>query len=973
MKVFTHTRLMKPSILSLAVAFAIHGGAIAQETAPPAEASEVPAGAATGSDSSLGEVVVTGSRIANTEYGQPTPVTVVGEEQLARDAKVSIGDSIREMPAVGTSSSPNNGVGNNNIVGGITGLDTVNLRQLGTNRTLVLLDGQRVVQSNITGVVDLGTIPSILVQRVDVVTGGASAAWGSDAVAGVVNLVLNKKFDGFRSSVEYGDTFESDHESQRIQLASGVGFAEDRGRAIFGANYMRSPDTVFAYQRDWNKYRNLILNPAYTPTNSEPRLIHADNTGLSQATNGGLIQGPACLTALVNGACGSPNPLYNLRFEGREATPVPFNPGHVTAGNSVYGDAETDYPATNPLAVPYRSINLFGYTHFDITDTLRASVQINYGETVARNNSTPATWYGNLPISVQNPYLPQSIRDTMTGLGLSSINIGTTSIGNLTKGQYSLDGFVNNTVGVPVSEQTRELMRGVVSLDGRIGTDWTWNAYYQRGETNTRVETQSNVVTQRYRYAVDAVRAPNGQIVCRATLAGDPAAAGCVPLNVIGEGNATPEAIRYVNVRPGENWEEIVPTQDVVALSAQGTLPFGLPAGDMSMAFGGEYRREEAEITTDAGAAARQYFFANFRPFSGKYDVKEAFVEVDVPLLEESFVDTLGLNVAGRLTDYSTSGSVETWKVGLTSEVNEFVRVRGTVSRDIRAPNLSELFSAGVTVQSRAVDPGTGGNVPIFSTTRGNEDLDPEIADTFTAGIVLHPVSDLNLSLDYYSISIEGAISSVGAQTVLARCVAGESAFCSQLIFAGANGQLSEIISFPRNLSSEETSGLDFQLDHQLSLFGGNLSTRLMGNYILDQEQTALGVTTDFAGALGRDAAVLGIPKLRATLTETFESGPLSATLQGRFIGAGKLVNGWTSKDVDDNTVPSIFYVDMRGSYEITDQVQVFAAVDNLFDRDPPNVAVSYLNAASLFSTPIRADIHDQLGRSYRLGVRVTF
>jgi outer membrane receptor protein involved in Fe transport len=736
---------------------------------------------------------------------------------------------------------------------------------------------------------------------------------------------------------------------------------------------MRSPDTVFAYQRDWNKYRNLMLNPAYTPTNGEPRLIHADNTGLSQATNGGLIQGPACLGPVVSGACSNPNPLYNIRFVGRDATPVPFDPGIVAGGNSVNGDAETDYPATNPLAVPYRTVNLFGYTHFDITGSLRASVQVNYGESRARNNSTPATWYGTLPISIENPYLPQSIRDTMADLGLSSINLGTTSITNLSRGHYSLDGFVNDTIGVPVSVQTRELMRGVFSLDGRIGTDWTWNAYYQHGEVKSRIETDSNVVTQRYRYATDAVRAPNGDIVCRATLAGDPAAAGCVPLNVIGEGNATRDAIRYVNVRPGENWEEIKPTQDVVAISAQGLLPFGLPAGDMSMAFGGEYRREEAEITTDPGAAARQYFFANFRPFSGKYDVKEAFVEFDVPLLENSFVDTLALNLAGRLTDYSTSGSVETWKVGLTSEITPMIRMRGTVSRDIRAPNLSELFSAGVTVQSRAVDPNTGNNVPIFSTTSGNRNLDPEIADTITAGIILHPMSGLNLSLDYYSISIEDAISSVSSQVVLARCVAGETAFCPQLLFNGPNGELSEILSFPRNLSEEKTSGLDFQLDHQMPLGIGSLSSRIVGNYILTQEQTALGVTTDIAGALGRDAPVLGIPKLRATLTETFASGPFSGTVQGRYIGSGKLVNGWTSKDVDDNTVPSIFYVDLRGSYEVTDQVQVYGAIDNLFDRDPPNVAVSYMNAASLYSTPVRADVHDQLGRAYRLGVRVTF
>ncbi len=924
-------------------------------------------------EQSVDEIVVTGSRIATTGYRQPTPVTVVSEVQLQRDAKVSIGDTIRELPSVGSSGSPNNGVGANNIVGGITGLDTVNLRQLGTNRTLVLLDSQRVVASNITGVVDLGTMPTILVQRVDVVTGGASAAWGSDAVSGVVNLVLNKKFDGLRVSAEFGDSWLNDHKSYRFQAAGGIGFGGDRGRIIGAVNYLNSPDAIFANGREWNTYTNLINNPGYTATNGQPRLIHRSNTGLSQATNGGLIQGPACLVAVVAGVCARPNPLINIRFVGPNATPTPFNPGLVAAANSVGGDGEVFYPATNNLAVVFKTLNLFNYTEYQVTDNVKASVQLNYGESRSRNNSTPMIRFGNLAIQRDNAYLPASISAQMTTLGLTSINLGVSNINNIKFDEYSYDNFVENGVGIPVSVQTRTLKRGVFSLDGKLGGDWTWNAYAQKARVRLRVETESNVVTARYNFAVDAVRNVAGQIVCRATQAGNAAAAGCVPLNVFGEGVATKEAIRYVNVRPGENWETITLDQEVAAVSATGSLPFGLPAGNISVALGGELRREKGETLVDPGAAARAYAFANFSAFAGKYDVKEAFAEVDVPLIEDSVVESLALNAAGRVTDYSTSGRVETWKVGLTSQVNGLIRLRGTASRDIRAPNLQELFSGGQPLASNAIDPKTGQNVSIFSTTSGNADLTPEKADTLSAGLVLTPTSALSLSLDYYSIDVKDAIQSVNTQTVLARCNAGETSFCTQLDFNGPNGALNQIRTFPRNLSSVKTSGFDFQLDYGFDIGEGRLATKLVSNYILNQSQVALGVKTTYDGALGGDSPVSGVPKLRATLSETYTQGPFSGTIQARFIGEAKLVNAWTALDVDDNEVPALAYTDIRASYQVTDKAQICGAIDNVWNLDPPNIPVSQNNTASIFSTAVRGDIYDTIGRSYRVGIRLNF
>lgn len=919
----------------------------------------------------MDDIVVTGSRISVAGYAQPTPVTVVGEELLQRDAKVSIGDSIRELPAVGASASPNNGSGAGNIVAGITGLDTVNLRQLGVTRTLVLFDGQRVVQSNVTGQIDLGTIPTALVERIDVVTAGASAAWGSDAVSGVVNLILNKRFDGFRASAEVGDSYKFDHGNYRLSAAVGTGFDDDRGRLIGAVNYMNSPKTVFANQRSWNKYRQLVTNPAYTPTNDEPRYIHVDNIGLSKATTGGLITG---------------GPLAGYQFVGPNADMVRFDPGIVDGPISAGGDAEQLHPSIDNLTVDYSTLSVFGYASYEMTDWLKASVQLNYGETKSRNNSVPAIRQGNLTIGINNAFLPEAARQAMIDAGVTTIPVGTTNMNNVypgRRGNYSLDEF-ERALGIPVATTNRKLQRGVFTLEGDLGGTWSWNAYYQVGKVEVYQTTRSNTITANYNRAIDAVFRPGtDEIVCRSTLT-DPNN-GCHPLNIFGYGVASPEAIAYVNVKPGQNYQRQKLDQTVLAASMQGTLGFGLPAGDIAVAFGAERRTEEGRITSDLGAAARAYSVANFPSFYGKYNVKEAFVEAEIPLLRDSFIQSLSLNTAGRVTDYSTSGRVETWKVGLTSDLNSDIRVRGTISRDIRAPNLNELFSSGLSTLGSAVDPNTNQNVQIFTFASGNPNLTPEIAKTYSAGIVFRPswLPRFNVSLDYYSINLEDAISSISAAEVLRRCNEGQTMFCSQLIFDGANvpqpgggtaPALSQINTFPQNIASYKTDGIDFQMDYRMPLAAGDLSLRLVGNYVLNLSQDQLGTVYNGAGAVGGDNPIGGFPRARFTTSATYSTDAFSFTAQTRFIGAAKLVYDWGPKDVDDNKVPAIAYVDLRGSYQLTEGVQLFATIDNLLNQDPPNVAVTPLRGQSAYYfSAVRGEIYDTIGRSYRLGLRFRF
>jgi iron complex outermembrane receptor protein len=591
----------------------------------------------------------------------------------------------------------------------------------------------------------------------------------------------------------------------------------------------------------------------------------------------------------------------------------------------------------------------------------------------------PAVRLGNLTIRNDNAYLPASIKTLMAANNVTTVPFGTTNMTNTVITDLSLDNF-EKALGIPVAVTKRELRRGVFSLDGKLGEDWTWNAYVQQGEVEVNQGTNSNIISANYNFAIDAVVNPaNGQIVCRATLPGasfNAAAAGCVPLNIFGNGVATKDAINYVNVKRGQNWQRINLTQKVAAASASGKLPWGLSAGQIALAFGAEYRIEKGKTVTDPGAAARLYSVANFSPFRGQYNVKEAFVETEVPLIQDGFVENLSLNAAGRVTDYSTSGTVATWKVGATSQINPTVRVRGTVSRDIRAPNLNELFSSGLSTLGSAVDPKTGVNVSIFTVASGNRDLKPEESKTYSGGIVLSPtfLPRFNVSVDYYAIDISKAIFSVGSQQVLANCVAGQTAYCSQLDFAGPGGALSQIRTFPLNVSSQKTSGLDFQVDYNLPVGPGNVALRWLGNYILTQTQSQLGVKTDYRNSIGPDSTVRGIPALRHTTSATYTQGPFSATAQVRYIGKSLLNKAWTSKDVDDNTIPRVGYLDLRASYDVNEHATIYGAVDNTTNTPPPTIAASPSQGqTAYYFTSVLGSSYDTMGRSYRIGLRVKY
>ncbi|HWK34848.1 TonB-dependent receptor domain-containing protein [Sphingomonas sp.] len=885
------------------------------------------------------DIVVTGSRITANGFQQPTPVTVVGEAEIARQAPATIASYLNQLPSFGNATSAKNPA--INVAGG--GAEFVNLRNLGATRTLVLLDNRRVVESTTAGGVDTVTLPFGLIKRVEVVTGGASAAWGSDAVAGVVNFVLDRDYQGLGVNVESGVTERGDAGYVKANLTAGHSFAGGKGHIVAEFDYFNQPDGVDLIDRSFFKSRAVVNNPAYTATNGQPRQITVRNVGTSNVSPGGVI---------------TSGPLRGIQFLGPSGTPAPYDFGNQSGLVQYGGDYDNTVGLARSMSTPLNYANFFGHVDYEVVPGITAYVEGFYGR--SNYNENGYLYYmrqGNITINADNAYLNPAIRDQLLAAGQTTFSLGKDTV----------------DFGPPTSSNSRDVWRAVAGFDGEIGSSWKWHAYYTHGESTTNLYAYNNTIIANFNNAVDAVRDPaSGAIVCRSTLTNP--ANGCVPLNLFGVGVATPEAIAYTH---GTAFQRMIVKLDVASVDASGTI-FSLPAGDVSVAFGGDYIRNEASATQDALALARAFAVQNFQPFYGKRNIKEGFVEAVIPILKDvPLAQKLELNAAGRLTDYSTSGSVKTWKIGISDQVFDDLRVRGTLSRDIRAPTLTDLFSGGTLTQQPVFDSLTNKTYPQYTNATGNPALNPELADTTTAGVVYSPgfIPGLQLSVDYYRISLKGAIASISAAQELAFCNAGQTQYC-QYIHRDANQAILSIDTVPVNVASLVTQGWDFEVDYRRRVGAGQVSLRGLASYVpVFRQVDAVGNVTDLAGQVADLNP--GQPKLKANAFATYEQGPFSLTLNARYVGPAKLQNNWVSGvDVDDNSVKSfltfgltgIVKLDGPGAYTLT------VGIDNLFDRDPIDLPV--VPATVQYSAPGlggRFDLYDPIGRSFRVGVRAKF
>jgi iron complex outermembrane recepter protein len=983
-------------------------------TAALVAAMSVTGAQAQGGGGDIEQVVVSASRVTIAGYTQPTPVTVVGAAQLERDAYSNITDAVRELPQVVTPPS-SNGIENGGASQGSEGENLLNLRNLGIVRTLVLFDSQRVVVSNITGGVDVSTLPSAVISRVDVVTGGASAAWGADAVAGVVNFVLNKNFDGLKASLEAGDTYNNNYRTLKGQTAWGSDIFGGRGHLVLAGDFGMSPDVVTETQENWYRNSYVVSNPAFVAGNSQPQFIVANDVGIEEATQGGIIVSSPAVTAAnsPSGVATAANALRGIEFIGA-GIPQLVNFGNQTLGVLSNGGSLTTTDGEQPWTIigqPNNQYTFFGFGRYKLTDTIQASLQLNYGydteKSFAQSNLQTA-----LVIKSDNAYIPASVRSTMQSTGITSFTMGTFNGNNIGTPITIGDNYFDEAEGSlapATTENRRQLMRGVFTLEGTLGDNWSWTAYYQHSTVRFWSHVWGDTISANLANAEDAVTVttgnrgtstlPLGSIACRSslpgqaafTLSGVTAQAGCIPLDVFGNGVASPAAIAYA-VGNNRDFEDMQTNQDVLEGSMQGTLPWQLPAGPVAVAFGASYRKEAGVNHATALGFQAGYAIANYTNFSAQYHVEEGFAEVDAPIIKNgSLVQSVDVSAAGRITSYSTSGMVETWKLGATSQVTDDFKLRTTWSVDIRAPTLTELFNPASINNGSIKDPKTGLTQQAFTNVTGDTNLVPEVARTISGGIVLTPtfLEGFSMSADWYSINVTGEIATLSTAAILAQCNPTQAStiypgtlgnpndpLCTHLVFGGSGGALSGINNAPINIASQTISGLDLQANYTMDFWEGTLAWQAVSNLNDENTTTQPGTsTTDIAGSGG-------IPKWRGTLSADYTTGPYSVTVQTRWFGnniitntanTGQLATAQTANLYPSNVfdLPFVAYLDLRGSYKWNDNMQFYGAIDNATDEPPPLIPLT--SGSVIHATPTNTSTYDSLGRQFRLGVRFTY
>ena len=905
---------------------------------------------ATEEAAAIDEVVVTGSRIRN-GFQTPTPVTTSTTDDLKAAAPGNLADGLNQLPVFNGSTKTSQATGGG-LAGGTLGQNILNLRGLGGNRALILLDGRRMVATNETGSVDINVLPQNLVSRVDVVTGGASAAYGSDAVAGVVNFILDTRFEGIKGEINGGISRYKDSKSFMANIAVGHQFLGGALRVIGSAEFQRQGGVGITDKSGrawWDDASGQIPNPTSGGT---PAVFVVPSLKAALGSNGGLI---------------SSGPLRGTQFLAGGVS-APFQYGTVVGSTYMSGgDANAGNPG-NSLSPDQKRSTAFAHAEYDLTPDTMIFVDGLYSRAHVQNQASLNFGTGaaaQLNIFRDNAYLPADILARMVTANVQSIPLG----------RYYLEfGPVRN-------ESLVYTRRASIGLKGTVLGNWAWDMSASRGQSEQKVAKNNLPHLRRYFAASDAVRNAAGQIVCRSTLSGfDP---GCVPMNPFGVGSVSKEAAAYIL---GDSFKELKLDQTVLVANVSGDLgdTLQLGAGPISVATGVEYRKEEANQTTDkqsqevvslaglrTGVAPTSinnrlgpFQFYNPQPYAGSYNIKEAYVEVGVPVLKDrAFAKALDVSLAARRADYSQSGGVTTWKYGGNWAVNDDVRLRYTKSRDIRGPNVLELFNSQTQTNQTIIYKGqTTQNVNL---TSGNPNLTPERATTETYGVVYRPswFPGFQASLDRYKISIRDSIGNFSAQQTADQCALGNATACSQ-IDVQSNGTL--IIRLrPLNLSLEEIAGYDFEAAYTHPLLAGNISLRALVSNIDSSFRTSPGVGT--VVSLGGP----NTPKWRGTFSANYSQGPFSVVLTERFIGKAKIdptkVEGI---DTNDNSLPVIAYTNLTAKYKfeaLGKEQEVFAAISNLFDQDPP---VSGGNPTS-YNTPAN-NAYDQMGRYFTVGVRMT-
>ena len=977
------------------------------------------------------DIVVTGTRVVRDGYQAPTPLTVMTAEEIQNSSPTNnIADFVNQLPALAGSTRPANS--RLNISSGQAGINALNLRNYGEVRTLVLLDGRRSVASTITGLVDVNTIPQMLVERVDVVTGGASASYGSDAIAGVVNFILDKDYTGLKVQGDAGITTYGDDFNYSFSGAAGLSFADGRGHVLLSGEIAHADGIFNLNDRDWNHTGYVrIQDPTWVNGSPNPQYITTQrNIGAANSTPGGLITGSAGGTA---------NRLRGIYFgDGGQVLQYQYgaltfpSPTGTAAPTLTQGGSWRVNDSGRRIGIDPRDDRrgAFGRVSFDVADGFTIfgeasynwqEVYFNAGPNLSTGQTLTATGCGTAPTAASAPitcnaFLYNALGPTALA-GITSVTLATTAA----------------DLPFRVINNKRAVQRYVLGAEGdfeMFGKGAHWDVYGQYGKAKLREQLRNIMQTgpsdNRNKLAnatnVAFAQAGNpggyavGSIQCvinldAITTNND---SSCVPLNRLGIGVASAAAIDYVL---GDPYRDEVVEQTVVGANLSLT-PFATWAGDVSIAVGAEYRKEKITgfvpqefqpvINLDANgrpaSTTNLWSVGNYLPSNGSFDVKEAYFEAVVPL-------GFGLEVNGavRGTDYSTSGFVTTWRAGATwSPIDDF-RLRATRSRDIRAPNLNELFAAGTANTDSVSNPFynavTGVAAPLngvsYNTASigysglasGNPTLGVEKADSLNLGAVVTPrfIPGFSASVDYFKIELEGAIDTLSAQSIVNQCFQGQPTACAAISQDPQNSARILIKTIPFNFASRKVRGLDFEATYRTGLDGlfpssnANLTFRgLATRYLENIVDTGLpgAVVIDSTGVNGGQYST---PNWIYRVSATFDTPDYAITGVARGVSSGiYAANGIecapgtcptnrTAAEAsafptyDNNRVKGTLYFDLNTTLKFDTfgdkRGEFFVNVTNVFNATP-----LLLPETGLAVNPTFSDI---LGRTFRVGVRL--
>ncbi|MES2473273.1 MAG: TonB-dependent receptor [Pseudomonadota bacterium] len=1046
-------------------------------------------------------VVVSSSRLQAAGFNAPTPTTVVSAADLEASAKPNIFNAITELPALQGSTGVSYNTGSTTT--GLIGLSALGMRGLSPLRTLVLLDGQRVIGGNFNGAVDVSQMPQMLIQRVDVVTGGASASWGSDAVAGVINFVTDKKFEGFKMNASAGLSTYGDMGQTLFQAAAGTSFLGGRAHFSIAAEYSYSDGLLPRFPQAQQHSAQAVNiggrnigrisgqaaygTDAATPA-GQPRTSYYNITQSTQNfAYGGITSGPKAFSAFdPQGNAFSLN-LAGACYVDAAGTLQNSINGTCVGTPQDPGDQNTTRQFTQGLVDPITRGDIYMRLSYDLTPTTEIFATLNYG--VSRTQNTPAQGNSSktgMTLRCDNAYLPGTGLFQRNATGGQSPFAANTPINTQTQANClsfypgNAISYASDWANIQTGQQMfllRTQRRYVVGGNGTFdlfGKTWSWDSYFQHGENSTSIKIYNmplsgaplvggtggttagaagtvNGQFSRFNLSQDAVVNSAGNIVCRNTVAQQH---GCVAWSPFGGTEISPAAIAYFDNQNGPGGTTLGPTaimtqrQEAFSFAVNGS-PVELWAGPVAIALGYEYREEyytqradpySAGITastpatinepcsdpfvdcgTTTNGALGAWNAGNYQNGRGVYHVNEVFMEVGIPLIDDAFWGKADLTLAGRHARYSQADKgANTWKVGITWDTPiPGIRVRALQSRDIRAPNLSELFSPPQGLNGSVNNLFTGQNgQQVRQLNEGNPFLQSEKAQTTEVGIVWQPdfIPGFQASVDYYRIGIRGVIQALGLQQVELLCynavVAGTtSVYCNQDAITTANGQpqsfanpggppapgfvgtvpsqLTAVHSKAFNAATLVVEGFDIEASYQFDLqdydIPGQFTFRsLAGNiskFISDSGIPGTQRNVELAGVLGgggnsQTYNQSGGNTLTWKLQETqsYQNDVWGITVTERWYAGGRFTNKNTlvcapgtcpapttqTPTINFNKVSSILYLDVGLNWNVSDKTQLYTKVDNLTNIRAPDTGSQNPNNT----------LYDVIGRMYRVGVR---